>query len=73
MTQEISIWIKKIVILIGLAILGYLLYKIGSILFILIISGFLTVILNPLINIGEKYHIPAWITLVGVYIVVLIL
>ena len=73
MTHELSIWTKKILILIGFTALFFILYKIRSIVFILIISGFLTIILNPLVTFGEKKKVPAWITLIAVYIIVIIL
>lgn len=73
MTHELSLWIKKLVILIALGVLLYLLYRIGSIVFVILISGFLTIILNPIISLGEKHKIPAWISLIGVYIIIIIL
>ncbi len=73
MTHELSIWTKKIIILIATLALLFVLYKIRSIVFILIISGFLTIILNPLVTFGERKKVPAWITLIIVYIIVIIL
>lgn len=73
MSQDISLWIKKILVLVGIVGILFLLYSSASILLILIISGFITILLNPLVEKGESYHIPSWITVIGVYIVIFLL
>jgi predicted PurR-regulated permease PerM len=72
-SSEISLWIKKILILIAILGWGYILYTLQNLLFILMISGFFTILINPLVDILERYHIPSWLTVIGVYIVVIIL
>lgn len=39
----------------------------------LIIAGFLTILINPLADYGEKHRIPAGVTVIGVYIVIFLL
>ena len=73
MNQDISLWMRKICILIGITILGYLLYALRDIVFIVVISLFLTIMVNPLVNLGEKYKVPAWLTLTFILIIVLLL
>lgn len=73
MTQDITLWIKKVLVLILILGILYLLYSTAAILLIIIISGFVTILLNPLIERWEKHHIPAWITVLWVYVVIFIL
>ena len=73
MSPEIILWIKKILVLIGISILCYILYISRDIFFIIVISGFLTIIINPLVDRSERYKIPAWITVLGVFIVIFLL
>lgn len=73
MTQELSLWIKKILILLVISIGIYLLWTLSSIVLILLISAFITTVLNPLIEKWEKRKIPSWLTLICVYILVIIL
>lgn len=73
MTHDLSLWVKKILVL--LLILGglYLLYTAASILLIIVIAAFVTILLNPLVERGEKHHIPSWVTVTLVYIFILLL
>lgn len=73
MSQDLSLWVKKILVL--LLILGglYVLYTTATILLILVISAFVTILLNPLVERGEKHHIPSWITVTLVYIAIFLL
>jgi len=73
MTQELSLWIKKVFILLTIASWIYILWTLSSIVLILLISAFITIVLNPLIERWEKYKIPSWLTLIWVYILVIIL
>lgn len=73
MREELKLWINKIFILIILGMTGYFIYEIRGILFTILISLFLMIIINPIIQLGVRYHIPAWISLTGIYITVLIL
>ena len=50
-----------------------MLYEIRSIVFLILISGFLTIITHPLISFGERYKVPAWLSIIGVFIVVFLL
>jgi len=73
MTQELSLWIKKILILLAITAGLYILWMLSSIIVILLISAFITIVLNPLIEKGEKYRIPSWVTLIWVYLLVIVL
>ena len=73
MTQELTIWIKKIFIALLIALGLYILYVLRSLVLTLVISGFLTVLINPLAEKGEKRKIPSWVTVIGVYLLILIL
>ena len=48
MTQELTIWIKKIFIALLIALGLYILYILRSLVLTLVIAGFLTVLINPL-------------------------
>lgn len=71
--SELSLWTKKLLILIGLWILFYGLYILQWLVIMLMISGFITILINPLVNRGELSKIPAWLTVIAVYIVLLLL
>ncbi|MBP6981298.1 AI-2E family transporter [Candidatus Gracilibacteria bacterium] len=73
MSSELILWIKKIFIVIAIGTFLYGIYFTWGILFIILISGFLTIIFTPIIEKGEKYRIPSWITLLGIYIIILVL
>ncbi len=73
MTHDLSVWVKKVLLLLLILTLLYLLYSITSILVIILIAGFITVIVNPLIDKWERYHIPVWVMITLVYISVFFL
>ncbi len=73
MNNELSIWTKKILILLGISWLLYVLFLLKGLVMILIIAGFITLITNPLVSKWESYRIPAWLTVMSVYIIVIIL
>ncbi|GAB0175068.1 MAG: AI-2E family transporter [Candidatus Altimarinota bacterium] len=73
MEKEILIWIKKLIVTILIGLLCYGIYISREIFFILLISGFLTIIISPLVTLGEKYKIPAWVTVIGVFIAIILL
>lgn len=73
MSSELSLWVKKIFILIAIGILVYLLWMIQSLIVILVISGFITILITPLIDLLEKKRIHASITILGIYMLVLVI
>ncbi len=73
MTQELSLWTKKITILLVIWGFLYVSYLLRDIVFIVVLSGFLTIMVNPLVDLGEKYRVPAWITLTLVLLIVFLL
>lgn len=73
MTHELTLWIKKILILLVIGASLYILWMLSSVVVIILISAFITIVLNPLINIGERHRIPSWLTLIWVYILVIVL
>lgn len=73
MSTELITWIKKILILIAILILGYLLFLINSILVIILISGFITILISPLVNILEKRHIHASFTIMWIYMIIIVI
>lgn len=73
MNSELSLWIKKICITIIIGIFCFIAYSIRDIFFIIIISGFLTIIINPLISLWERHKISIWITLILLLIIILLL
>jgi predicted PurR-regulated permease PerM len=73
MQNEISLWIKKIMLLLLIAGFCYIFYVAREIFFIVMISGFLTIIVNPLVDTGEKYKIPAWVTIIAVFVLIFLL
>lgn len=64
MSLELITWIKKILILIIILAIGYLLYLIESLIVVLLISSFITILIAPLIDIMEKRRIHASITII---------
>lgn len=54
MSTELILWIKKILILIVILTIGYILYRLESLLVVILISGFITILITPLIDIMEK-------------------
>ncbi len=73
MDKELLQWTKKLTIAILIGILCYGLYISREIFFILLVSGFLTIIISPLVDIGERYRIPAWVTVIWVFIAIILL
>jgi predicted PurR-regulated permease PerM len=73
MTAELQLWIKKILIVLAIAAGLYILWMLSSIITLILVAGFLTIVLNPLIDLGERHKIPSWLTLIGVYIIVFLL
>jgi predicted PurR-regulated permease PerM len=73
MSNELSLWVKKIGIVLLVSLILYLLYTLSSLVLTIVISGFLTILINPLAERGEKRNIPAWITVIAVYIIILLL
>jgi predicted PurR-regulated permease PerM len=73
MTHELSLWVKKILILLAIIAGLYVLWSISNILLVLMIAGFMTMVVNPLITLGEARKIPSWLTLIGVYIIMFLL
>ena len=50
MTHELSLWVKKILILLVIIAGIYTLWTISSIILVLVIAGFVTMVMNPLIE-----------------------
>lgn len=73
MTQELSLWTKKIMILLAIVAGLYILWMLSTILLVVLIAGFLTIVMNPLIDIWLRHHVPSWVTLIGVYIIMFLL
>lgn len=73
MPSELILWIKKILILIAILIIGYILYKIESLLVIILISGFITVLITPLIELMQKRGIHPSVTIIWLYLIVMII
>lgn len=73
MSTELILWIKKILILIIILVIGYTLYLLQSLLLVLLISAFITILITPLIDLLEKKHIHASITIIGIYLIVLVI
>ena len=73
MNAEIITWIKKIFILLFIIGILYILYTLSSLVLIIVIAGFITILINPLAEKGERYNIPAWMSVIGVYIVIFFL
>lgn len=73
MTAELTTWIKKILILATILSIGYLLYQIQSLMLVLLISSFITILITPLVDIMEKRKIHASITIIGIYLTIIII
>jgi predicted PurR-regulated permease PerM len=73
MTAELQLWIKKILIVLAIAAGLYVLWMLSSIITLILVAGFLTIVLNPLIDLGERHKIPSWLTLIGVYILIFLI
>lgn len=73
MERDLLIWTKKVIITLWIGIFCYILYTSREIFFILLVSGFLTIIISPLVDIGERYRIPWWITVISVFVFIILL
>lgn len=73
MQNELLIWVKKIWILLVVGAILYLSYLLSDVIVNLLIAGFITILVNPLANLWEKHKVPAWLTVLWVYIVILLL
>jgi len=73
MQNELLLWVKKIWILLLISGILYISYLLSDVIINLLIAGFITILVNPLANLWEKYKIPAWLTVLWVYIVILLL
>lgn len=73
MSIELNLWIKKIMILIAILTVWYLLYIIQSLLIVLLISAFITILITPLIDLMEKKRVHASLTIIWVYLIVIII
>jgi predicted PurR-regulated permease PerM len=67
-STSLSLWTKKIGIIIVYALIAYISYSMGGVIFILVISGFLTLLFSGVVDTWEKRRIPAWLTLTVIYI-----
>jgi predicted PurR-regulated permease PerM len=63
-SSSLSLWTKKIGI-----IIAYIAYNMGGVIFILMISGFLTLLFAGVVDTWERRRIPAWLTLMIIYII----
>jgi predicted PurR-regulated permease PerM len=73
MSKELILWIKKIFILLLIVWGIYIIYILSSLVLTIVIAGFMTVLINPLAEKWEKHHIPVWLSILGVYIVIFFL
>ncbi len=73
MHHELSLWIKKILLLLLLAAWVWILYILSSTILLLVIAGFITILINPLADKWEQYWIPSWATVIGVYVTIFLL
>jgi predicted PurR-regulated permease PerM len=68
-SSSLSLWTKKIGIIIVYALIAYIAYNMGGVIFILMISGFLTLLFAGVVDTWERRRIPAWLTLMIIYII----
>ncbi len=73
MNSELINWSKKIGILLWFLVLGYIFYISRWIISLLVIAGFITFLIVPLVEKWKKYKIPEWLTIIFVYCVLLII
>ena len=73
MSSELLLFTKKILIVCLFAVLGYALYLSRSFLVLFLVSGFLSLMFIPLVELAKKYRIPEWITIIFVYILLIFL
>lgn len=72
MNNELQIYAKKVFLTLLIAIIVYGAYLTKNTLVMLVISGFFTILITPLVEKWKKYHIPEWLTIVFVYISILV-
>lgn len=73
MATELILWTKKLLIIIAILIIGYVLYMMQSLIVVLLVSGFITILVTPLIDSLEKKGIHASITMICIYLLVIII
>ena len=73
MSAELILWTKKLLIIIVILIIGYVLYMMQSLIVVLLVSGFITILVTPLIDSLEKKGIHAGITMICIYLLVIII
>ena len=73
MASELILWVKKILILIAILAIWYLLYLMQSLIIVLLISAFITILITPLIDLMERRGVHASLTILGVYLIVIII
>lgn len=73
MSKEILLWIKKLIALLIFVVIIYGIYLTSTTIIIMLSAGFLTLLIIPLVDKWKKYHIPEWLTVSFVYIVILFL
>ena len=73
MSNEISLWIKKLAVTAIMVAIGYGIYLTSNTIIMLGVAGFLTILITPLVEKWRKFHIPEWITIVVVYIAIILL
>jgi predicted PurR-regulated permease PerM len=73
MQNDISLWTKKVLVTFVFGVFIYLLYNLKSLVLVLVISGFLTLLIIPLIEKGRRYRVPEWITIISVYVLIFFL
>lgn len=67
MSHELSLWIKKLLATGIILVVCYCAYITRDILFLLVIAGFITIMVTPLVEKWKKYNIPDWLSLIVVY------
>ncbi len=73
MNTEYSLFLKKVFTLLFIAVILWVLYTINSVVVIVLLSGFLGILMNPLVTLMQQKRVPAWLTVTVIYILVLIL
>lgn len=73
MSKEIELWIKKILILVAMIAIGYVLYMTRSLIAMILVSAFITMLVIPLVDRLEKKHVHPAFTLAGVYAMIILI
>lgn len=73
MQKELTLWIKKLLIILVFAVILYGIYTTSSIIITILAAGFLTLLITPLAEKWKKYHIPEWLTVIIVYSIIIFL